>query len=78
MKKYKEKDYEYQTFYVFYGKDDKIVYCGTAKQLVEDGRYRNAKDVSVVASRINSGKKTGNFTHVCILKNYKGGGGENG
>lgn len=35
-----------EQFYVFYNKEDFVECCGTAKQLVEDGLFKNVKYVS--------------------------------
>ena len=54
-----------EAFYVFYNEQDFVVCCGTAKQLVEDGRFKDVAAVHQKASHIKSGANKGD---VVILK----------
>ncbi len=46
-------------FFVFYDKNDFVRFCGTAEQLVNDGRFNRTNSVSSLASKINTGKIAG-------------------
>ena len=48
-----------ERFYVFYDKNDRVVCCGTAKQLVESGAFKSVNIVQTTASRIKSGIRQG-------------------
>jgi hypothetical protein len=54
-----------ERFYVFYDANDRVVCCGTAKQLVESGYYSSVSVVHTMACRIKNGEKQG---CVVILK----------
>ena len=46
-------------FFVFYDKHDFVKFCGTAKQLVSDGRFNRTNSVSAYASKIKKGEISG-------------------
>ena len=48
-----------ERFYVFYDANDRVVCCGTAKQLVESGYYSSVNVVHTMACRIQKGQKRG-------------------
>ena len=69
-RKYRENHPAYESFYVFYDKNDFVKCFGTAKQLVEDGMFSTENSVRSRASKIKSGATlSGN---VVILKCEKG------
>lgn len=45
-----------ETFYVFYDKNDFVKCCGTARQLVADGRFKSIATVQQIASHIRAGR----------------------
>ncbi len=45
-----------EKFYVFYDENDFVKYCGTAKQLADDGVFKKPDYVIQIACRINKGK----------------------
>ena len=57
--------YEQQTFYVIYDEKDRIRHCGTAKQLIEDGAYKNLNSLYASVSKIKKGINSG---YVVTLK----------
>lgn len=54
-----------ETFYVFYDKNDFVKYCGTARQLVADGRFKTEDSVYQYVSHIKAGRVKGS---VVVLK----------
>lgn len=42
-----------QTFYVFYDKNDFVKFCGTAEDLVKEGRFKNVGSVQSTATHQN-------------------------
>lgn len=68
-KKYRDKHPATELFYVFYDKQDFVRYCGTAKQLVEDGVFPTENAVRSRASKLKSGAIIGGS--VTILKCLK-------
>ena len=59
------KSYYKQKFYVFYDENDNIRHCGTAKQLVADGIYKNVNVVQCMAHKTRKGLIQGS---VVVLK----------
>lgn len=55
----------FEKFYVFYDRHDFVRYCGTAKELVARGIFKNANSVHAYATHIKQGIKPG---AVAILK----------
>lgn len=48
-----------EKFYVFYDENDFVKYCGTAKQLADDGVFKKPDYAIQIACRINKGKHKG-------------------
>ena len=46
-------------FSFFYDKHDFVKFCGTAKQLVSDGRFNRTNSVSAYACKIKKGEISG-------------------
>ena len=46
-------------FYVFYDDNDFVKYCGTAKDLVNDGRFKTEAIVRQVVNKIRNNKVKG-------------------
>ena len=57
---YREKHPKKENFYVFYDKDDFVKCCGTAKELVAQGTFKNERYVTEIASKIKNNKVKGN------------------
>ena len=49
-----------EAFYVFYDEKDFVECCGTARQLVADGRFKYKNACAERAYRIRNGKGKGN------------------
>mgnify|MGYP006923371639 FL=1 len=52
-----ETSYEKQKFYVFYDEDDKVRYCGTAQQLIDEGYYSSISSFHSSVNHILHSKK---------------------
>ena len=48
--------YEKQKFYVFYDANDRVRYCGTAQQLVDEGLYSSISSFHASVNHIKNGK----------------------
>lgn len=57
--------YEKKTFYVFYDENDRVRYCGTAQQLVDEGLYSS---LSSFHSSVNHIKRNKSGGTVVILR----------
>ena len=64
-RKYREKHPAYESFYVFYDKNDFVKCFGTAEQLVSDGRFSSVNAVHSIVSKIKARKVSGK---VLVLK----------
>ena len=60
MARTKKKRGRHEKFYVFYDKNDFVECCGTAKQLVEDGRFKYTNACAEKAYSIKVGRAKGN------------------
>lgn len=59
--------YEKQKFYVFYDKNDNVLYCGTAQQLVDEGYYTSINSFHSSVNHI----LRGNAGTVYVLKGIR-------
>lgn len=54
MKRRKQGQRNYKiTFYVFYDRNDFVKFCGTAEDLVKEGRFKNVGSVQSTATHQN-------------------------
>lgn len=66
--KYREKHPYNRKFYVFYDKNDFVKCCGTAKELVEQGAFRNERYVTEVVAKIKRKMLKGNVVILPLIE----------
>lgn len=63
--------YEKQKFYVFYDKQDQVRYCGTAQQLVDEGRYSSLSSFYSSVKQIQQSRSGGTVVILLGTKTKK-------
>ena len=67
-RKYREKHPFNRKFYVFYDAKDFVKCCGTAKELVEQGAFKNEKYVTEVVAKIKRKIIKGNVVILPLIE----------